>query len=174
MDKLENPLSNKSNVALPSAPHVAQLTLALLFQKSGKCRIAEIKLCSISGAWFSMSYKRSLNILFGRQWVKINLALFNTKQNFPPRYCTVKLKPVHGVLSFCNMLICCQISCTWLKSDFILQPLKLIAGLRLALVCLRQKASQRKYKEPRSQSWEVMQQTRQQVYMSISSPCDPQ
>lgn len=174
MDKFENRLSGKSNVSLPSVPHVAQQMIAVLFQQSEKCRIPKIKQCSFQGTWFCMSYKRSLHLLFGRQQVKINLVLFNTKQSFPLRHCTVKLKAVHGYFILFQCDICCQIACTWLKSDFIQRPLKLIAGFPLALVCLRQKALQRIHKEPVRQSWEVMQQTRHQVHMSICGPCDPQ
>lgn len=174
MDKFENRLSGKSNVSLPSVPYVAQQMIAVLFQQSEKCRIPKIKQCSFQGTWFCMFYKRSLHLLFGRQQVKINLVLFNTKQSFPLRHCTVKPKPVHGYFILFQCDICCQITCTWLKSDFIQRPLKLIAGFPLALVYLRQKALQRIHKEPVRQSWEVMQQTRHQVHISICGPCDPQ
>lgn len=79
--------------------------------------------------------------------MKINPVLFDTKQTLPPRSCKVKLKPMHGyfILLQCG----CLLSNYLHLAEFRLHSKTVEADSRipLALVCLRQKALQRKHKK---------------------------
>lgn len=138
MDKFGNRLPSRSNAPLPSQPNIALQMLAMSVRQFGECVIAK-KLCSFHGTGSCTSCKRTVVSVVRGEQMKIDLVLFNSKQSLPFSSCKVKPKPMRGYFILLQCGVCCQITCTWMNSDFIQRPLKLIAGFPLVLVCLRQK-----------------------------------